>query len=48
MKYNPSKPSEAMFEKDETSLILYFIGGVFAIVGLFVTGYGIKMAIKQN
>ena len=43
IKYNPNKVSEFIVKGDSTSSIFSI---VFGVLGLLVTGYGIKVAIK--
>ena len=43
--YNPNKVKEFIVEGDKTSNIFSII---FMVIGLFVTGYGIKMAVKKD
>ena len=37
IKYNPENPEDIIFEKNETSFVLYLVGAVFTFVGLLLT-----------
>lgn len=36
IKYNPNNPEEVIWVGDNTHIILFIVGGVFALVGLFI------------
>ena len=43
--YNPNKQKEFIVKGDKSSNIMSI---VFIVLGVFVTGYGVKMAIKKD